>query len=55
MAFRIHESVVRGEIDNREKGMVRGHIWVEGRAGPVVLQLEGRLSGTRPLRGVKPE
>ena len=31
MAFRIHDSVVRGEIDNRVKGMVRGKIWVEGR------------------------
>ena len=41
MAFRIHESVVRGEIDNREKGIVRGKIWVEGRADPVVLELTG--------------
>ena len=41
MAFRIHDSVVRGEIDNREKGIVRGRIWVEGRAEPVVLELKG--------------
>src|SRR5579859_132571 len=41
MAFRIHESVVRGEIDNRVKGVVRGKIWVEGRAEPVVLELKG--------------
>ena len=41
MAFRIHDSVVRGEIDNREKGAVRGRIWVEGRAEPVVLELKG--------------
>lgn len=41
MAFRIHDSVVRGEIDNREKGIVRGKIWVEGRAEPVVLELKG--------------
>ena len=41
MAFRIHDSVVRGEIDNRVKGSVRGKIWVEGRAEPVVLELEG--------------
>ena len=41
MAFRIHDSVVRGEIDNRIKGIVRGKIWVEGRAEPVVLELEG--------------
>jgi hypothetical protein len=41
MAFRIHDSVVRGEIDNRVKGIVRGRIWLEGRAEPVVLELEG--------------
>ena len=41
MAFRIHESVVRGEIDNRVKGVVRGKIWVEGRADPVTLDLNG--------------
>lgn len=41
MAFRIHDSVVRGEIDNRVKGIVRGKIWVEGRTEPVVLELEG--------------
>jgi hypothetical protein len=41
MAFRIHDSVVRGEVDNRVKGIVRGKIWVEGRAEPVVLELEG--------------
>ena len=41
MAFRIHDSVVRGEIDNRVKGVVRGKIWVEGRAEPVVLELKG--------------
>lgn len=41
MAFRIHDSVVRGEIDNRVKGIVRGKIWVVGRAEPVVLELRG--------------
>ncbi len=41
MAFRIHDSVVRGEIDNRVKGIVRGRIWVEGRDAPVVLELKG--------------
>src|SRR5439155_12401553 len=41
MAFRIHDSVVRGEIDNRVKGIVRGRIWVEGCAEPVVLELKG--------------
>src|SRR5215472_12532103 len=41
MAFRIHDSVVRGEIDNRVKSTVRGKIWVEGRAEPVALELKG--------------
>jgi hypothetical protein len=41
MAFRIHDSVVRGEIDNRTKGTVRGKIWLEGRTNPITLQLKG--------------
>jgi hypothetical protein len=41
MAFRIQDSVVRGEVDNRAKGIVRGRIWLEGRAEPVVLELTG--------------
>ena len=41
MAFRIEDSVVRGEIDNRVKGIVRGKICVEGSAEPVTLELQG--------------
>lgn len=41
MAFRIQDSVVRGEIDNRVKGLVRGRIWLAGRADPIVLELQG--------------
>src|SRR5260370_19505252 len=41
MACSIHDSVGRGEIDNRVRGVVRGKIWVEGRAEPVVLELNG--------------
>jgi hypothetical protein len=41
MAFRIHDSVLRGEIDNRLKGNVRGKVWLEGRAEPLVLELKG--------------
>jgi hypothetical protein len=61
MAFRIHDSVVRGEIDNREKGIVRGKIWVHGRAEPVALELKGNahpdlagclLTFTNPLKPV---
>jgi hypothetical protein len=61
MAFRIHDSVVRGEIDNRVKGIVHGKIWVEGRAAPVVLELKGNawpdlagclLTFTNPLKRI---
>src|SRR5262249_27976584 len=61
MAFRIHDSVVRGEIDNRTKGVVRGKIWVEGRPEPVVLELQGNawpdlagclLTFTNPLKRI---
>jgi hypothetical protein len=41
MAFRIHDSVVRGEVDNRSKGVVLGKIWLEGRDLPVMLELRG--------------
>ena len=41
MAFRIHDSVVRGEIDNRVKGVVRGKVWIEGRNEPITLDLKG--------------
>jgi hypothetical protein len=36
MAWRIHDSVIRGEIDNREKGIVRGRLWLDGLAEPIV-------------------
>src|SRR5260370_1334837 len=41
MAFRIHDCVVRGEVDNRAMGIVAGKIWIEGRAEPVVIELRG--------------
>lgn len=41
MAWRIHDSVVRGEVDNRVKGWVRGKIWLEGCAAPLELDLQG--------------
>jgi len=62
MAFRIHDSVVRGEIDNRVKGVVRGKIWVEGRKNPVRLDLKGnahpdlagcKLTFTNPLKRIR--
>ncbi len=41
MAFRIYDSVLRGEINNRVKGIVHGKIWLVGRTEPVVLELQG--------------
>jgi hypothetical protein len=41
MAWRIHDSVIRGEIDNRVKGVVRGKLWLHGLDQPVKLDLEG--------------
>ena len=41
MAWRIHDSVQRGEIDNRERGVVRGKIWLHGFPEPVTLDLKG--------------
>ena len=41
MAWRIQDSVIRGEIDNRTKGVVRGRIWLQGIAEPIVLELTG--------------
>ena len=41
MAWRIYDSVIRGEIDNRMKGCVRGKLWLDGLAEPVKLDLEG--------------
>ena len=35
MAWRIDESAVRGEIDNRVKGVVRGRLWLEGVEEPM--------------------
>ena len=41
MAWRIHDSVIRGEIDNRTKGRVRGKLWLHALDKPVRLDLEG--------------
>lgn len=51
MALRIDTSVIRGEIDNTERGRVRGKLWLVGRKEPVELDLEGDawrdVAGTR--------
>ena len=49
MAWRITESVVRGEIDNRRKGRVTGRIWLAGRKEPLELELQG--NALRDLAG----
>jgi len=41
MAWRIQDNVIRGEIDNRTKGVVRGRIWLRGIEEPIVLELTG--------------
>ena len=51
MAMRIHQRVVRGEIDNREQGHVRGRIWLLDHDKPLILDLTGNcwrdLAGCR--------
>jgi len=41
MAIRLDKGIVRGEIDNTERGRVRGRLWLHGRDEPLELDLEG--------------
>jgi hypothetical protein len=41
MAWRLADSVVRGEIDNRTRGRVTGRLWLAGRDEPLVIDLAG--------------
>jgi hypothetical protein len=41
MAWRIEDSVRRGEIDNRRRGRVCGRIWIHGFPDPVEIDLAG--------------
>jgi hypothetical protein len=41
MAWRLHEHVLRGKIDNRERGCVTGEIWLAGIDQPLMLELTG--------------
>jgi hypothetical protein len=41
MAWRIHERISKGEIDNRQRDHVRGQIWLVGRDEPIRLDLSG--------------
>lgn len=44
MAWRIESSVVRGELDNRVRGQVRGRLWFHGTAEPLPLELTGNAA-----------
>src|SRR5436190_9826077 len=41
MAWRIHDHVIRGVIDNRIKGRVNGELWLDGFDAPLKLELNG--------------
>ena len=41
MAWRFHEHILRGELDNTERGRVTGRIWLAGVAEPMTLDLRG--------------
>ncbi len=44
MAWRIESSVVRGELDNRVRGQVRGRLWFHGAAEPFAVELTGNAA-----------
>jgi hypothetical protein len=41
MAWRIAKYIAKGELDNRQQGLVTGTLWLAGRADPVRLELRG--------------
>src|ERR1700736_1101072 len=41
MAIRIRQRLVRGEVDNREEGKVRGRVWLLDKEQPIALELTG--------------
>ncbi|MES2508242.1 MAG: hypothetical protein V4599_16190 [Verrucomicrobiota bacterium] len=51
VALRIHTAITHGEIDNTERGRVRGRLWLLGREEPIELDLDGDawrdVAGTR--------
>jgi len=49
MALRLNEMVVRGMIDNREKGKVSGELWLAGQGAPIGFELIGNCD--RDLAG----
>ncbi len=64
MAWRPNYSIIRGEVDNRERGRVTGKLWIVGRDAPVTLDLIGdawpdiagcQISFTNPEARAEPE
>jgi len=60
MAWRLHDQVILGEIDNRTRGRVTGRIWLVERQEPLELDLAGDawrdLAGSRLFfRNPKPQ
>jgi len=43
MAWRITQHVVRGILNNRQKGLVTGTLWLSGQSSPVILELHGNF------------
>ena len=41
MAWRIDRGILRGEIDNTERGRVTGKLWLVGWSEPITLDLQG--------------
>jgi len=44
MAWRFDREVIRGELDNRQKGKITGTLWLAAQSKPVQLNLEGNPS-----------
>lgn len=43
MAWRIAKYITKGELDNREKGLVTGSIWFSGKTAPIRLEVRGNF------------
>src|SRR5438874_4285562 len=44
MAWRIHDCVRKGEIDNRQRGCIKGGLWLIGREEPIIIDLSENCS-----------
>src|SRR5262245_34864791 len=43
MAWRIAKYVTRGMLDNRQKGLITGSIWLAGKTEPMRVELQGNF------------